>query len=181
MADCVSFMTANMVLSLIVFGASLLLPFAQMMILDKAIVWRNLAEMLLKYTLFFNVGCLFIMGCAGQFLYAQEISACIGWSWSPFQYELAFSELCLGVLGLLSPIFFREFWLATIVAAIIWLLGGSAVHMYYLMSGNDAILNASFVIVWNILTSLWLVALYSAHAGFFSKGVRPHVLALVQR
>ena len=169
MAYCVSFMTANMVLSLVLFGASLILPFVQMVIVDKCFHFKNMSEMLLKYALFFNVGCLFILGFAGQFLYAQEISACIGWGWSPFQYELAFSELSLGILGLLSPIFYREFWLATVIAAVLWLIGGSGVHLYYLVQGNELLLNASFVIVWNVLLSVWLVGLYTAQARLVSK------------
>ncbi len=163
MAD-VSFMTVNIVLSLVLFGASVILPFLQMGV-DRNFTFRNISEMLLKYALFFNVGCLFIMGCAGQFLYAQEISSCIGCDWSPFQYELAFSELCVGVLGLLSPIFYREFWLATIMSAVLWLIGGSAVHLYYLfMFTHDALYHASFVIGWNIVIALWLVLLYAFQA-----------------
>jgi hypothetical protein len=165
MADCASFMTINMVLSLMLFGASLLLPFLQVIFVEGGWKVDNLSQLFLKYALFFNVGCLFIMGSAGQFLYAPEISACIGWGWSPFQYELAFSELCLGILGLVSPIFNKEFWLATVIATVIWLIGGSAVHLYYLFAHhNDALLNASFVICWNIILSVWLIGLYAVQA-----------------
>lgn len=165
MTDCISFMSLNMILSLFLFFMSLIVPFLQIILVDKRCALQDIPEMMLKYSLFFNVGCLFIMGSTGQFLYGQEISSFIGWSWSPFQYELAFSELCLGILGLLSPLFNKEFWLATIIGSAVWLLGGSAVHLYYLFSqGNEAILNASFVIIWNIFIVLWLVAFFVAQA-----------------
>ena len=161
MTDFMSFMNLNMVISLTLFVLSLVIPFFVVLFGGIKYNFRYIPELLLKYALFFNVGCLFITGFMGQLLYGPEIAACIGWGWSPFQYELAFSELCLGVLGLISPIFNREFWLATVIGSVIWLLGGSGVHIYHLiMQGNEALLNASFVIAWNICISFWLIGLY---------------------
>lgn len=159
MIDC-SFMTLNMILSLVLAVLSVTIPFLQICV--EGGTFRQLPEMILKYVLFFNVGCLFLLGGAGQFLYGPEISTCIGWGWSPFQYELAFSELGLSILGLICPLFHKEFWLATTIAASVWLLGGSAVHIYYLALGNMALLNASFVIVWNLVLVFALSALYGA-------------------
>ncbi len=159
MIDC-SFMTLNMILSLVLAILSVTIPCLQICV--EGGTFRQLPEMMLKYALFFNVGCLFLLGGAGQFLYGPEISTCIGWGWSPFQYELAFSELGLSVLGLICPLFHKEFWLATIIAGSVWLVGGSAVHLYYLALGNMALLNASFVIVWNLVLVLMLSALYGA-------------------
>lgn len=165
MTECMSFMNLNMILSLTLFFSSLFFPIMHVILAPKGARLDGIPEMFLKYSLFFNVGCLFILGATAQFLYAPEISGCIGWSWSPFQYELAFSELALGILGLLAPIFYREFWLATIISASVWLVGASLVHLYYLVSlGNLAILNASFVIGWNIVIALWLMCMYTALA-----------------
>lgn len=165
MTECVSFMNLNMILSLILFVASLFFPIMHIIFAPKGTKFEGASEMFLKYALFFNVGCLFILGSAGQFMYAREISSCIGWSWSPFQYELAFSELALGILGLIAPIFFRQFWLATIISTAVWLVGASVVHLYYLVAmGDVSILNASFVIAWNLIISVWLIALYASLA-----------------
>ncbi|MBA3751905.1 hypothetical protein H0X06_03885 [Candidatus Dependentiae bacterium] len=165
MTGLISFMNLNIILSLALFFASIIIPFCQIIFIDKYFRFQNIPEILLKYALFFNVGCLFITGCAGQFLYAPEISAGVGWGWSPFQYELAFSELGLGILGLISPLFTKDFWLATIIAAAVWLVGGSAVHLYSLyFEGNMAITTANFVIIWNILIAAWLIACYLAYA-----------------
>jgi len=156
-------MNLNMILSLTLFFISLLLPLCHVIFAAGKISVPTLIEIFIKYALFFNVGCLFIVGAAGQFLYAPEIATCIGWGWSPFQYELAFSELALGILGLIAPIFYREFWLSTIIGAIVWLSGASFVHLYYLyIMGNTMILNASFVIVWNFVLVVWLLCLYGA-------------------
>ena len=99
----------------------------------------------------------------GQLFYGPDIAALLGWAWSPFQYELAFSELALAFLGLISPLFKREFWLATIIASSTWLIGGSAVHLYYLILGSQEVLKAGFVIGWNLFIAFWLIGLYSLY------------------
>lgn len=163
MAEVFSFMTLSIILSIVLFGVSLVIPGVVLALWasHRSYGW----SLMLKHALFFNVGCLFLTGFMGQLLYGPEIAASLAWGWSPFQYELAFSELSLAILGLLSPLFYEEFWLATIIAACVWLLGGAGVHLYYLfMEGNEAILNAGFAIGWNIFIACWLILLYSGVA-----------------
>jgi len=149
----------NIVLSLVLFGLSLVIPFLVMLFAGEKFDYKELPQLLLSYSLFFNVGCLFLTGFLGQLLYSHEIALSLGWDWSPFQYELGFSELALAVLGLISPLFHKEFWAATIISSAIWLLGGAGVHLYYLL-GSEAVLDARFVIGWNIFLVIWLVGLY---------------------
>jgi len=161
MINTLSFMTFNTILSIGLFIASLIFPLGKILLARTPMSAKHSVELFIQYALFCNVGCLFIAGCMGQVLYGHEIAAVLGWGWSPFQYELAFSELALGILGLISPIFHRDFWLATIIASVTWLIGGSVVHLYYLFGQkNEAILNVSFVVGWNIVIALWLVVLY---------------------
>ncbi len=164
MLDCTSIMGLTTILSLILFICSVGVPLLQLIFSHERMKLQNLSSLMLKYALFFNVGGLFIMGCAGQFFYAHEISNCLGLSWSPFQYELGFSELGIGILGLLCPLFQRQFWLATIMMTSVWLLGASGVHFYYYLLGNESIMNASFVIFWNFFMTIWLITFYVIHA-----------------
>lgn len=163
MTDCTSIMGLTTMLSLGLFVCSVAFPLMQLIFSHERMKLQNISSLMLKYALFFNVGGLFIMGCAGQFLYAKEISSCLGLSWSPFQYELGFSELGLAVLGLLCPLFQRQFWLATIIATSVWLMGASGVHLYYYFQGNESIINASFVIFWNLFMTSWLLTFYVIH------------------
>lgn len=182
MTNCTSIMGLTTAISLCLFVCSVALPLFHLIFTHSSMKLQNISSLMLKYSLFFNVGGLFIMGCAGQFLYAREISSCLGVSWSPFQYELGFSELAIGILGLLCPLLQRQFWLATIIVTSVWLLGASAVHIYTYLLGNGSILNASFVIFWNVFMTAWLVGFYVLHARswrFFSharelwRGSRP--------
>ena len=172
MGESISFLNLNMFLSLLLFGLSIALPIFVVIFESQPLKKRDVPGLLLPYALFFNVGCLFFLGFMAQLFYGPQVAREINWSWSPFQYELAFSELALAVQGLISPLFRKEFWLATIIGSVIWLMGASGVHLYSLFFlGNQAISNATFVISWNIFLALWLLALFVLHKTFTSNGV----------
>ena len=109
MTESISFLNLNMILSLVLFCLSIVVPIFVVIFERQSLKARDIAGLFLPYALFFNVGCLFFLGFMGQLLYGPEIAREINWSWSPFQYELAFSELGLAILGLISPLFRKEF------------------------------------------------------------------------
>lgn len=161
MIKCSPFMILNMVLLIGLFLLSLAVPLLQILLDKDHKNCSSIHEILLKYSLFFNIGCLFMLGFAGHIIYSSEIASSLSWNWSPFQYELSFSELALAILGLISCLFNHHFWLATIICSVIWLLGASGVHIYYdLFYGSDVIAQGAFVVYWNIFISLWIVGLY---------------------
>lgn len=159
MTECPPFMILNMILLVLLFLLSLLAPLVHTLFFSRNNT-ESIQEMLLKYSLFFNIGCLFIIGFAGHFLYPKEIAQCLSWNWSPFQYELSFSELALAILGMSCSIFNYQFWLATIIASSIWLLGASGVHIYYDLISGTVISNGAFVVYWNIFIVFWIIGLY---------------------
>ncbi len=55
----------NMVLSLVVFGLSLVIPLILMYSSGEKFNYAELPALLVKYALFFNVGCLFLAGFLG--------------------------------------------------------------------------------------------------------------------
>ncbi len=154
MTQSISLVTINMIVSLSLFVISVVTPLVHTLILAKTSrVFSDLQEMVLKYSLFFNIGCSFLVGFAAHFLYPLEMAACTGWSESPFQYELGFSELALASMGFLCALFNYEFWLATIIASSIWLLGTASVQL--VQHG------IAFVPCWNIVIAAWHIGLYS--------------------
>jgi uncharacterized protein DUF6790 len=73
------------------------------------------------------VGVTGIIGATGHLLKADDVSRSIGWPpGSPFQWEVGVADLGWGVLGVLSPVYGRGFWLATIIMASIFLLGAAS-------------------------------------------------------
>jgi hypothetical protein len=156
-----SFLTLNMLILIGLFVISVIAPLVQVLLLapvekDTEII----SETFLQYALFLNIGCAFVVGFAGQLLYGQEIARCVGWPASPFQYELGFSELALGVMGLLSALFEYQFWLATIICASVWLWGAAGVQLYYVLSTTQSLAAVDFGTWWNIALPFWLGFLY---------------------
>jgi hypothetical protein len=155
----ISIMELNIYLSLILFIFSFIAPFIHQVVFNKQNS-ESVVILLLKYCLFFNIGCLFLTCGLGQFLYPKSIALEIGWSFSEFQRQLAFSEMSVGLLGLICNLFGYQFWLATSISAIIWLIGSSFSYLYYSIIHNTYMLTASsFVIYWNLFIALWILIL----------------------
>jgi hypothetical protein len=165
-----SFLTLNMLILIGLFVVSVIAPLVQTLLL--APVEKNaeaISETFLQYTLFLNIGCAFVVGFAGQLLYGQEIARCVSWPASPFQYELGFSELALGILGLLSPLFTHQFWLATIICASVWLWGTAGVQLYSVLSATHSLAAVDFGTWWNSALPFWLGFLYTLSMMYYTE------------
>ncbi len=162
MTDCAAYMAVNTSVSSVFFASSLIMPLVHSLLLGKAQnKMPNVGEVILKYALFLNVGCSFIFSFIGESLYAAEMAECAGWAWSPFIYELAFSQLGLGIMGLLCPLYSSEFCLATLISSCTWLWGAAIVHAAdAFMHNNYAVGNMGFVFYWDLLMPFWIIAIY---------------------
>jgi hypothetical protein len=81
---------------------------------------------------------------------------------SPYQFEVGLTNLLLGALGLMSGWFDRDFWLATIVAFTIYMLGAVAGHVRSMIQErNFAPGNAGYIFWYDVLVPLMLIALYA--------------------
>src|ERR1700684_2138317 len=87
-----------------------------------------IAATYLLYLLFIYVGLMGLLTAYAHVFRPMETSASIGWSQSPYEYEVGMADLTVGVLGILSFWFRGDFWLATAVANAVWLLGDSVGH-----------------------------------------------------
>jgi hypothetical protein len=111
--------------------------------LIKARSWHTSVELLLMYS----------MGIAGfrgittgftmHFFFGDQVAKSIGWqAGSPFQTEMAFANLAVGVLGA-ATFWRRDFWLPFLIVSSILGWGAGYVHLQeMLLSGNDAPNNA---------------------------------------
>ena len=99
----------------------------------------------------------------GHAFYADSIARSIGWQpGSPFQFEIAVTNLSYGVLGLMCIWIRGPFWLATGVGNSVLLLGCNYGHLYDAFAkGNYALNNYGlinvFEIVWPALVLVLLV------------------------
>src|SRR5580692_6456527 len=97
----------------------------------------------LLYLLFFYVGLMGVLTAYAHVFRPVETSASIGWSTSPYEYEVGMADLTVGVLGVLCLWFRGNFWLATAIANAVWLLGDAVGHIrQMLLYGNHAANNS---------------------------------------
>jgi hypothetical protein len=83
----------------------------------------------LLYLLFFYVGLMGLLTAYAHVFRPIQTSASIGWSTSPYEYEVGMADLTVGVLGVLCMKFRGEFWLATAIANAVSLLRDDIGHI----------------------------------------------------
>lgn len=125
-------------------------------------------DIVLSYILFFGIGLQGLYAFWGHAFIPTVVAESIGWAPSPhFQFELAFANLSLGVLGILSVWRKDGFRLATIISASILLLGCAYGHLRdIVLYANYAPNNAGLVLFMDIVFPLFLICLYY----FYKKG-----------
>lgn len=115
---------------------------------------------LLRWLLVVSVGLGGVWAFLGHYFKSDEVAGYIGWPpGNPFQKEVAFTNLALGVCGLLSGVLGDGFRLATIVFATVFLVGAFSVHVQdRRQSGNRNPGNAGPVFFADILIPavLWI-------------------------
>jgi len=121
------------------------------------------AASLLKWILTIKVGLGALWAFLGHYFKSDEVARFIGWAeGSPFQKEIAFANLGLGLCGVLCLFFGREFWLATMVFATAFLVGAFSVHVgEQRRTGNRNPGNAGAVFYADIAVPVVLWVLYA--------------------
>ena len=69
--------------------------------------------------------------------FSEVAAKTIGWSVSPFQYEVAVANLAIGIIAILSFGGSLGFRIATVIGVTVWLWGDAAVHVYEMMTKNN--------------------------------------------
>lgn len=95
-------------------------------------------EIITLYVLVIAIGVTGVIAFSGHAFQADQIAKDIGFPpGNPFQFEVAIADLTIGVLGILCIWFRGEFWLATIIATSVWLLGDAVGHLHELISHHN--------------------------------------------
>src|SRR5262249_23737687 len=118
----------------------------------------------LLYLFFFYVGLMGVLTTYAHVFRPVETSASIGWSTSPYEYEVGMADLTVCVLGLLCLKFRGDFWLATAIANAVWLLGDAVGHVRQLTLNNDhAANNSGIFLVAEFIVPLLILSLTLYH------------------
>ncbi len=130
----------------------------------------RIASIFLLWLLVIDVGAGGVFGFIGHTVFAEQAAASIGWpAGNPFQTEVAVANLAVGTLGLLCYWLRAQFWIATVIATSVWLLGDAVGHIQQIIVANNYHPNnAGVAVLFNdIGIPLILIALlvYHLYAG----------------
>jgi hypothetical protein len=114
----------------------------------------------LLYLLFIYVGLMGLFTAYYHVFRPIEASASIGWSTSPYEYEVGMADLTIGVLGVLCLVFRENFWLATAIADAVWLLGDAVGHVREMVfHNNHAENNAGIFLIFELAMPVLILGL----------------------
>ena len=125
--------------------------------------WRldRWAEASLLWIAFWVLGLAGIYGFIVHIAFGPFIAEQIGWPNSPFQNEVAYANLTIGILGLTSFYYRRrDYLLAAMVGYCSWFFADGVGHVVSLLVHNDtAPSNAGSILYTDLLTPLLVVLL----------------------
>ena len=107
-----------------------------------------IAETYLLYLFVIYVGLMGLLTAYAHVFRPMQTSASIGWSTSPYEYEVGMADLTVGVLGILCVWVRGNFWLATAIANFFWLEGDAIGHVRQMQEFNDHAANNSGVFLY---------------------------------
>lgn len=117
-------------------------------------------ELLTMYVLAVGVGAAGLGGAFGHLMMPDVVANAIGWdTGSPFQLEMGFANLALGLLGLIAANRRDGFRHATVLAVTVIGVGATAVHLVDLSTTGNHAAGNTIQNVSNLLDPLLLVTL----------------------
>ncbi len=126
---------------------------------------HRVIEVFLLSFLVIGIGIASLIGFVGHVFFADRTAASIGWAaGGPFQREVGFANLAIGVLGITCIWLRGNYWIATVIAATIFLWGAAYGHiMDIIVHGNYAPGNAGGALYDDILIPLITIILLVAY------------------
>ena len=116
----------------------------------------------LLWFLVIGIGITGIIAFSGHFFSADEIAEKIGWpKGNPFQREIAFTNLGIGIAGVLCFFFRDGFWLAVIVMYSVFSIGAGFGHIHEQKKNeNTSEYNTGAVVAFDLLMPVVLIVLW---------------------
>jgi hypothetical protein len=146
---------------------------------NKPLRKKRIVEIFLLSFLVISVGLGSIWAFIGHFFLPYTVSASIGWSPSPFELEVGFANLAIGVLGILCLWIRGNFWTATVISSSIFLLGAAYGHIINMMQyANYAPGNAGAVLYMDIFGPAILILLLLTYKAMEKEAVRNAIKSL---
>lgn len=120
-------------------------------------------DRLLRYLLLFPMGATAVLAWSGHVFAPDTVAPTIGWKPSPFEFEVGFANLAMGVVAIVAAFAGQSFRVATTIFAAIFLWGAAIGHVIQIVEvDNMAPGNAGLVLWLDILVPALAVVLVLA-------------------
>ena len=118
--------------------------------------WPRWADRTLLWIAFWVLGINGLWGFVCHFFFGGFSAELIGWPNSPFQYEVAYANLTIGILGFTTVwLRRRDYMVASMVAYGSWIFADGVGHVVSLLqSGNTAVYNTGTILFTDLLMPL---------------------------
>jgi hypothetical protein len=138
----------------------LLLAFGHMRLDKRVKTGAQRIELVVIYLLAISVGANGIGGAYGHLFLSDLVAEGIGWSaGSPFQLEMGFANLAIGVLGLMAIGRKGDFRMAAIIATTIIGVGATSVHLLDIAAHGNLAPGNTIQNIGNLLDPVLLISL----------------------
>lgn len=119
-------------------------------------------EILLNWAFIIIIGFGGIWAFIGHTAFSDRVAESIGWpAGNPFQQEVAFANLAIAVLGILSVRITGTFRVATLIAYAVFMIGAGIGHIWQIITSHDMAVNNAGPVLWlDICMPLIFIGLY---------------------
>jgi len=149
MSGMIFFILGNFTLTFFVVG--LAVSAAVLATKPKPLSAPVVVEALFKWFLFFSIGVAYVYNAAFHVIGHEMAAKLIGWPDSPFQIEVGFASLGMGLVGLLAPWRSFDMRLAAILAPTCFLWGAAGAHIHSMIATHNFAPGNAGVIFWSDL------------------------------
>ncbi|HBM15813.1 MAG TPA: hypothetical protein DD381_05660 [Lentisphaeria bacterium] len=149
MAELIAFAMSNFTLTFVIVG--LIISIVLILYKIKNISHKVVIEYLFSYFLLFSIGFSFIYNFIFHTFFAEMAAAFIGWANSPFQYEVGYASLGIGIAGLIAFKAGVGFRAATVIIPAFFQLGAAGGHIYQMVVAHNFAPGNAGIMFWSDL------------------------------
>ena len=145
--ELITFVLGNFTLSFFIIG--LIVPAVALACKPRPVTAPAIIEALFKWFLFFAIGITYVYNGIFHIVFHEMAARFIGWTDSPFQIELGFASLGMGLIGLLAPWRSFDLRLAAILGPACFLWGAAGVHIVSMITERNFAPGNAGIIFWS--------------------------------
>lgn len=130
----------------------------------------EIARIFLLHQFVVTFGLVGIIGAVVNIVIADKTAESLGWPGGPFQIKYGFSQLGLGIMGVLAIWFHGNFWVGVLVTMYIYGLSGLWSHIHEMIRKKKLIFNDVGNIVLDVLYQTFITLLSIWAGGIWISG-----------